>query len=183
MRGSDLASDGGYITTVHIHGVRKNRHKWTKEEYDTLIESHESAKLQGSRRVGQRTLKVWMEKDMCPTSENKLMNQVRVIRRKVYLTGVEISRISESRRASVDGLQRMVGFQNTEVGIGSREKSRREELGNDDGAVKDEEQEHYTVNLDTVLGGHAGEVNHLVNELFEFQRRPTDLNAPEEKSP
>lgn len=70
---------------------------------------------------------------MCPISEDKQRNQVRVMKRKGYLTRVEISWISESLR----GLQRMVGVE-------SREKSNWQEQGNGDGAVKDEEQEHYT---------------------------------------
>ncbi|CAI9715308.1 Hypothetical predicted protein [Octopus vulgaris] len=158
--------------------------KWTKEEYDTLIECHERAKLERSRGVGRRTLKFWMEKDMCPMSENKLMNQVRVIRLRSYLTGVEISRISESLRYPADGLQKMIGVENREVGIESREKSRQEKEGNGDGAVKDEEQERNTVNPDTVVGGHAGVMNQLDNELLEIQKRLDDLmNAPEEKNP
>ncbi|CAI9728947.1 Hypothetical predicted protein [Octopus vulgaris] len=103
------------------------------------------------------------------------MNQARVIRRKGYLTGVEISLISESLRDLADELQRMVGVEN-------REKSRQEEQGNGLEAVKDEEQERYTVNLDTLVGGHTGEMKQLDNELLEIQRRLTDLmNAPEEK--
>ncbi|CAI9715178.1 Hypothetical predicted protein [Octopus vulgaris] len=176
ISGSDLASDGRYITTDHIHGVRKNRHKWTKEDYDTLIECHERVKLERSRGVGRRTLKFWMEKNICPMSENKLMNQVRVVRRKGYLTGVEISRISESLRDPADGLQRMVGVE-------CRVKGGQEEQGSGDGAGKDEEQERYTVNPDIVVGGHAEEMNQLDNELLEIQRRLTNLmNAPEENN-
>ncbi|CAI9722813.1 Hypothetical predicted protein [Octopus vulgaris] len=77
----------------------------------------------------------------------------------------------------------MVGVEDREVRVESREKSRQEEQGNSDGAVKDEEQEHYTVNPDTVMGEHAGEMNQLDNELLEIQRRLSDLmNAPEEKN-
>ncbi|CAI9726254.1 Hypothetical predicted protein [Octopus vulgaris] len=133
IRSSDLASDGRYVTTDHIHGVRKNRHKWAKEEYDTLIESHERAKLERSRRVDRRTLTFWMEKNICRMSENKLM-----IRRKGYLTGVEISRISESLRDPADELQRMVGVENREVEVESREKSRQKDQGDGDGSVKDD---------------------------------------------
>ncbi|CAI9734676.1 Hypothetical predicted protein [Octopus vulgaris] len=78
----------------------------------------------------------------------------------------------------------MVGVEKREVGVESREKSRQEEEGNSDGAVKDEEQERYTVNPDTVVGGHAGEMNQLDNDLLEIQRRLTGLmNAPEERIP
>ncbi|CAI9730240.1 Hypothetical predicted protein [Octopus vulgaris] len=161
----------------------QNRHKWKKEEYDTLIECHERAKLERSRGLSRHTLKFWMEKDMCSMSENKLMNQVKVIRRNGYLTGVEISRISESLRDPAGGLQRMVEVEIREVGVESREKNRQEEQWNGDGAVKDEERERYTVNPDTVLGGHAGEMNQFDNELLEIQRQLTDLNASEEKNP
>ncbi|CAI9723594.1 Hypothetical predicted protein [Octopus vulgaris] len=102
----------------------QNRHKWTKEEYDTLIECYERAKPEISRRVGRRTLKFCLEKDMRPMSENRLINQVRVIKRKRYLTAVEISRISGSLRDPADGLHRMFRVENREVGVESREKSR-----------------------------------------------------------
>ncbi|CAI9741840.1 Hypothetical predicted protein [Octopus vulgaris] len=76
----------------------------------------------------------------------------------------------------------MVGVKNREVGVESREKSRQEEQGNGDGAVKDEEQERYRVNPDTVVGGHAEEMNQLDNELIEIQRRLNELmDAPEEE--
>ncbi|CAI9725964.1 Hypothetical predicted protein [Octopus vulgaris] len=78
----------------------------------------------------------------------------------------------------------MVGFENRKVGTESRKKSIQKEQGNGDWAVKDGEQERYTVNPDTVVGGFASEVNQLDNELLEIQRRLTDLmNAPEEKIP
>ncbi|CAI9725169.1 Hypothetical predicted protein [Octopus vulgaris] len=111
-------------------------------------------------------------------SEKKLMNQVRMIRRKGYLTGVEIYRVSESLRDPADGPQRMVGVENRELGVESIEKSRQEEEGNGDGAVKDEEQEHYTVNPDTVVGGHAGEMIQRDNECLKF--KDVLMNAPEE---
>ncbi|CAI9717805.1 Hypothetical predicted protein [Octopus vulgaris] len=78
------------------------------------------------------------------------MNQERVISRKVHLTGVEISRTSKSLRDAMDGPQRMVRFQNRVVGVENKEKSRQEKQGNGDGAVKDEEQERYTVNPEKV---------------------------------
>ncbi|CAI9738808.1 Hypothetical predicted protein [Octopus vulgaris] len=53
----------------------------------------------------------------------------------------------------------MIGVENREEGVESREKSRQEEEGNGDGAVKDEDQERNTVNPDSVVGGHAGEMN------------------------
>lgn len=40
----------------------------------------------------------------------------------------------------MDGLQRMFGVENGKVGVESREKSRLVKQGNDDGALKDEEQ-------------------------------------------
>ncbi|CAI9735631.1 Hypothetical predicted protein [Octopus vulgaris] len=184
IRGSDLALDGRYVTKYRIHGVRKSRHKWTKGEHDIIIQYHKRAKPERSCEVGRRTLKFWMEKDMSPISENKLMNKVRVVRRKGYLTGVEISRISESLRDHADGVQRMVGVENRDVGVESKGKSRQEEQGNGDGTVKDEEHERYTVNSDTLVSGHAAELNQLDNELLEIQIRLTELmNAPEEKIP
>ncbi|CAI9734752.1 Hypothetical predicted protein [Octopus vulgaris] len=164
--------------------VRAKIDKWTKEEYDTLIECHERAKLERSLGVYRRNLKFWMERDMCPMSENKPMNPVRVIRRKGYLTGVEISRSINDLRDSADGLRSMIGVENREVGVESREKSRQKEEGNGDGAVKGEKHERYTVNPDTVVGGHAGEMNQRGNELLEIQRRLTNsMNVPEGKMP
>ncbi|CAI9721395.1 Hypothetical predicted protein [Octopus vulgaris] len=153
------------------------------EKYDTLIKCLERAKLERSCGVDRRTLKFWIEKDMCPMSKNMLMNQVRVIRRKGYLIGVEISRISEGLRDPAEEVQRIIKVENREVGVESREKSTQEHQGNGDGAVKDEEQKCYTVNTGIVVGGYAGEMNQLDNDLLEIQRRLTDLmNAPEEKN-
>ncbi|CAI9722342.1 Hypothetical predicted protein [Octopus vulgaris] len=132
-----------------IHGVRKNRREWTKEENDAFIECHERANLERSLGVGRCTLNFWMEKDMCPMSEKKLMNQVSVFRRKGYLTGLEISRISKSLRDPADRLQRMVGVEYKKVGVESREKNRQERQENSDMALKDKEQERYTVNSET----------------------------------
>lgn len=91
----------------------------------------------------------------------------RLIKKKGYLTGVEISRINKNLRDHVDWLQRMVGVENREI-------SRQEEQGKDDGTVK--EEKCYIANCDTVVGGYAG-------ELLAVQRTLTDLmNVPEEKN-
>lgn len=65
-----------------------------------------------------------------------------------------------------------------------RGKRREDEWGNGDEVVKEEEQERYTSKLDTLVGGHAGELNQLDKELLEIQARQTELmNAPEQKKP
>lgn len=62
-----------------------------------------------------------MENDICPRSVKRLLNQVRVIKRNYYLRGVEMSRI----RDHAEGLQKMVGIEIRELGVESRERSRR----------------------------------------------------------
>ncbi|CAI9719902.1 Hypothetical predicted protein [Octopus vulgaris] len=70
------------------------------------------------------------------------------------------------------------------VGVESREKNRQVKQRNGDRAVKVEKQKRYTMNPDTVFGGHAREMDQLNNELLEIRRRLIDLmNAPEEKLP
>lgn len=88
-------SDTGEIS--ELPNNTQGKHVWKKEEYVLLIECHERAKLEpGKGRgqgVGRKTLRLWQEKGMFAITENKLMNQQRVIRKKGWLTEVEIERV------------------------------------------------------------------------------------------
>lgn len=69
------------------------RRKWSKANYEVLIECHEKALLEGGRGVGRRTLVAWEERGLFTMRENALMNQLRMIRKKGWLTEVEIGAI------------------------------------------------------------------------------------------
>ena len=69
------------------------KRRWSKEDYSVLMECYLRAKSEGGRGVGGRMLIHWENKGLLELTENKLMNQVRMIQRRGWLTSVEVEEI------------------------------------------------------------------------------------------
>ena len=70
------------------------RRKWSKEEYKFAVECKLRAEMDGyTRGVGKIALQYWEQGEMFELTENKLMNQIRTILSKGWLTPVELESI------------------------------------------------------------------------------------------
>ena len=69
------------------------KRRWSHEDYSVLMECYLRAKSEGGRGVGGRMLINWENKGLFELTENKLMNQARMIQRREWLTSVEIEEI------------------------------------------------------------------------------------------
>ena len=100
-----------------------DKRRWTKEEYKIAIECRIRAENDiNPGGIGKKALKFWEEKNMFEMTENKLMNQIRVINNKGWLTPVEIEMIRrqvERRTAGeLETDQRYVGEYSLEEAVG-----------------------------------------------------------------
>ena len=81
---------------------RSSKRKWTKDEYEIAVECKFQAEWEGvTRGVGRRAHELWIGKGMFDIDEKKLMNQIRIIVNKGWLTQVELENIR--RRISERG--------------------------------------------------------------------------------
>ena len=82
------------------------RRKWTKEEYEVAVKCKLRVEAEGiDRGVGSKVHEYWEEKNMFDIEEKILMNQIRTIIKKGWLTKVEIETIKrrvESQLANQD---------------------------------------------------------------------------------
>ena len=81
----------GKKPSIRSDGVKR---KWSKEEYKFAVECKLRAEKDGyTRGVGKIAMKYWEQGDMFELTENKLMNQIRTILSKGWLTPVELESI------------------------------------------------------------------------------------------
>ena len=80
------------------------------------------AEADGGRGVGERVLRHWEEKEMFEINQNNLMNQIRMIRKKGWLTNVEIEEIR--RKVGSDSNESNDGETNVDMGLESSRSSR-----------------------------------------------------------
>ena len=82
---------GRQPTTVHDKIVKR---KWSKADCKVAMECYLRAQ-EGGRGVRKRTLDLWLERGMFHIGESNFMNQIRIIKRKRWLTGVEIEEMKQ----------------------------------------------------------------------------------------
>lgn len=75
---------------VREEAVRK---KWSKEENRVALKCHILAQAEGKKGVGTRALAQWKEFGMFVISEEKLMGQIRQVRKSKWFTSVEIEEL------------------------------------------------------------------------------------------
>ena len=131
---------GRQPTTVHDKIVKR---KWSKADYKVAMECFLRAQ-KGGRGVGKRTLDLWLDRGMFDISENNLMNQIRVIKKKQWLTSVEIEEMKRLiENGSQEGVETDVGDESPQSDSGNANEQHdtieREDLDQDNSNLTEEE--------------------------------------------
>ena len=131
---------GRQPTTVHDKTVKR---KWSKADYKVAMECFLRAQ-KGGRGVGKRTLDLWLDRGMFDISENNLMNQIRVIKKKQWLTSVEIEEMKRLiENGSQEGVETDVGDETPQSDSGfaneQHDTIEREDLDQDNRNLTEEE--------------------------------------------
>ena len=98
----------------------------------------------GGRGVGKRTLDLWLDRGMFDISENNLMNRIRVIKKKQWLTSVEIEEMKRLiENGSQEGVETDVGDETPQSDSGNANEQHdtieREDLDQDNSNLTEEE--------------------------------------------
>ena len=131
---------GRQPTTVHDKIVKR---KWSKADYKVAMECFLRAQ-KGGRGVGKRTLDLWLDRGMFDISENNLMRQIRVIKKKQWLTSIEIEEMKRLiENGSQEGVETDVGDETPQSDSGNANEQHdtieREDLDQDNSNLTEEE--------------------------------------------
>ena len=152
------------------------KRRWSKEYYSVLMECYLRAKSEGGRGVGGRMLIHRENKGLFELTENKLMNQVRMIQRRGWLTSVEIEEIQRkndmeanvvNQRATEDTLRV------EELTEDIMERAEREIEVEDTNEIVDTEELTETRTIDAVMG------ESVIPEGLEEEQRNILLRSKE----
>ena len=90
----------GNIGRHHANPVISKRRKWTSQENKIVMECYllSQPKIRGYRK---RMLILWLQKNMCWVSVQRLIDQANTIRRNSWMTEVEIEELERKVTGSV----------------------------------------------------------------------------------
>ena len=157
---------GRQPTTVHDKIVKRI---WSKADYKVAMECFLRAP-KGGRGVGKRTLDLWLDRGMFDISENNLMNQIRVFKKKQWLTSVEIEEMKRLiENGSQEGVETDVGDETPQSDSGNANEQHdtieREDLDQDNSNLTEEENAIVSRIKEVLMQGNIRPVKSLKLEL------------------